>query len=175
METAVVSILCIALIMIGGMTMSHGFMSSVDTTGMGLKEIGVRDENILRTNLHVLEGQTEGQAVVYVTLKNEGQTKLSDFSKWDFIIQYYTTTGAPVVKWLPYVAGTPGSDQWTVEGIYINVGEERAEVFEPGIFNPSEEMKIEAHLSLAIQPVTSIMVNMMTPNGVSASVIFSEG
>jgi hypothetical protein len=175
METAVVSILCIALIMIGGMTMSHGFMSSVDTTGMGLKEIGLRDESILRTNLRIIEGQTEGQAVIYITVKNEGQTKLSDFSKWDFIVQYYTTSGAPVVKWLPYVSGSPGADQWTVEGIYISAEGEKAEAFEPGILNPSEEMIIEAHLSQAIQRKTSIMVNMMTPNGVSASVIFSEG
>ena len=32
METAFVSIICVALMVIGGMTMSQGFLSTVDTT-----------------------------------------------------------------------------------------------------------------------------------------------
>ena len=52
METAIVSVICIALMVIGGMTMSQGFLTSVDTTSAALEELGVRDEEIMRTNYH---------------------------------------------------------------------------------------------------------------------------
>ena len=38
MENAIVSLVCIALIVFGGMTMSQGFLTSVDNSSMGLEE-----------------------------------------------------------------------------------------------------------------------------------------
>ena len=51
METALVSLICIALVIFGGMTMSRGFITSVDSSTMGLEEVGQRNETILRTEL----------------------------------------------------------------------------------------------------------------------------
>ena len=39
MPTIVVAILCIALVVVGGLTMSQGIMSSADTTALGFEEI----------------------------------------------------------------------------------------------------------------------------------------
>ena len=44
METAVVSLICIALVVFGGMTMSQGFLTTADSTALGVEEISVRDE-----------------------------------------------------------------------------------------------------------------------------------
>jgi hypothetical protein len=51
METAIVSLICIALVVFGGMTMSQGFMTSVDASATRLEEIGQRNETIMRTEL----------------------------------------------------------------------------------------------------------------------------
>ena len=39
MQTVVVTIVCVVLMVFGGMTMSQGFVSSVDNTSVGWKEI----------------------------------------------------------------------------------------------------------------------------------------
>ena len=47
METAIVSIICIALVIFGGMTMSQGFLNTVDTSTSGLEEMSQRNEIIM--------------------------------------------------------------------------------------------------------------------------------
>ena len=51
MATAVVSIICLALIVLGGMTMSQGILTSVDTAALSVEEISVRDGEIMRTEV----------------------------------------------------------------------------------------------------------------------------
>ena len=173
METAIVSIVCIALILVGGMTMSQGFLSSVDTTTAGMEDVSVRDEEIMRTNLSTLSANLTAPNWLEVTLKNNGQTKLSDFARWDVIVQYYDSGGSYNVKWLPYVTGALGDDQWTKKGIYLNAAGDTPEVFEPGILNPGEEMVIEAELNPKVGAGTTNDVIIFTPNGVLASISFT--
>ncbi|MCK4274570.1 MAG: hypothetical protein KAW90_06710, partial [Dehalococcoidales bacterium] len=77
METAIFSIICIALIVFGGMTMSQGFMTSVDTSTMGLEKMRQRNETIMRTELTPLSAEQPSADTVEVTLENSGQTKLA--------------------------------------------------------------------------------------------------
>ena len=174
METAIVSIMCIALIIIGGMTMSQGFLSSVDTTASGLETVSERDEEIMRTNLSTLSANLTAPDWLEVALRNNGQTKLSDFAKWDVIVQYYDSGGTYYVKWLPYVTGTPGDNQWTKKGIYLNAEGQTPEVFEPGILNPEEEIVIEAKLSPSVGAGTTNLIVTSTPNGIPASTTFPD-
>ena len=171
METAIVSIICIALVVFGGMTMSQGFLTSVDTTTVSLKEIGQASEDIMRTQLSLDSVYTSvGGLNLYVTLNNTGQTKLSNFSKWDVIIQYYDDEDNYRTVWLPYTAtNPPGNNQWTVYWIYY--GSDPA-TYEPGIFNPGERMRIRAQLNPDIGNDTINMVVISTPNGVPIPVQF---
>ena len=172
METAVVSLICIALIVFGGMTMGKGFLSSVDTSTMGWEDMGERDETIMRTELAPLTATTYNNGLnVQASLDNSGQTKLASFSKWDVIIQYYDDSGNYYSKWLPYAEGTPGDNEWTVNAIYLN---RQAEAFEPNILNPGEEIEIQAKLNPGIGRDTSNLVVISTPNGVAASIAFSR-
>ena len=86
METAIVSLICIALIVFGGMTLSQGFLTSVDSTTGGLEELSERDEAIMRTELATDNTAMPSDSLLQVTLENKGQTKLASFSKWDIII-----------------------------------------------------------------------------------------
>jgi len=174
METAIVSIICIALIVVGGMTMSQSFLSSVDSTTLELEEVSERGEEILRTDLSALTTSLPSASILEVSLGNSGQTKLSDFGKWDVIVQYYDDGSSYHVRWLPYTDETPGDNEWTVKGIYLDAGSQTPEVFESGIMNPGEEMIIEAKLSPSVGVETTNLVITSTPNGIPASITFSQ-
>ncbi|MDD4858699.1 MAG: hypothetical protein PHR56_00625 [Dehalococcoidales bacterium] len=171
METAIVSIICLALVVFGGMTMSQGFLTSVDSTTVSLKEIGQSSEDIMRTQISVEDIYTSlGGLYLYVTLDNDGQTKLSNFSKWDVIVQYYDDAGILHNIWMPYTTtNPPPSGQWTVQWIYYGAD---PETFEPNILNPGERMRIRAQFSPDIGNDTVNMVTISTSNGVPISAQF---
>ena len=175
METAVISLICIALILVGGMTMSQGFMTSVDTTSAVLEELGERDEAILRTEVSPQTANISGGGTtLVVALENSGQIKLADFEKWDVIVQYYDDGGSYYVEWLAYSDNaTPGDNEWVREGIYIDADSETLEVYETDILNPGEEIKIQAQLNPAVGADTTNLLVVSTPNGVPASITFS--
>ena len=172
METAIVSLICIGLIVFGGMTMSQGFLTSVDTTTTGLEQASSQNEQLMRTELSVVTTSSDSYGNLNVTLLNGGQTKLSSFSKWDVIVQYDGDDGGYYAKWLPYTSGAPGAGEWTVAGIYMD-GD--PEVFEPDILNPGETLEIVATIDPPAERDTVLMVTISTPNGITASISFVRG
>jgi len=170
METAIVSLICIALLVFGGMTMSQGFLTSVDASTTGLEEIGQRDEHIMRTELSSVSASLPAANTLEVTLENSGQTKLADFDKWDVIVQYYDGTGTYYTKWLPYTEGALGDNEWEVAWIRLNSA---AELFEPNVLNPKEQIMIRAQLNPSVGAGTTNMVVVATPSGIPVSTYFS--
>lgn len=171
METALVSLICVALIVFGGMTMSQGFMTSVDTSTMGLEDVRQRGETLMRTELTPVSSNLTAANTLEVILQNTGQAKLADFDKWDFIVQYYDDTGVYYTKWLPFTAGALGDNQWEVAGISLD-GE--TEVYEPNVLNESESILLVAQLEPAVGDNTTNMVVVATPDGVTASTYFTR-
>jgi hypothetical protein len=170
METAIVSIICIALIAFGGMTMSRGFITSVDTSTTGLDAVGQRNETIMRTEIKPLSAILPSGDTLEITLENSGQTRLADFDKWDVIVQYYDSTSTYHIVWLPYTQESLGDNQWQVAWIRINGA---AEVFEPNVLNPKEQMLIRAKLNPPVGAGTTNMAVVSTPCGITASTYIS--
>ena len=170
METAIVSIICIALVVFGGMTMSQGFITSVDASTSGLEEISQRDETMMRTELTPMTTNMPSSNILELVLENTGQTRLADFEKWDLIVQYYNSTGNYSIQWLPYTDNTLGDNEWEVVWIRLNGGNE---VFEQGVLNPEEQIMLRAQLNPAVGAGTTNMVVTATPAGVTASTYFS--
>lgn len=173
METVIVSIVCIALIILGGMSMSQGFLASVDRTANGWQLLGKQAVDIARTSLSPLSANMASANILEVKLRNEGQTKLADFDKWDFIVQYYDFNSAYYVKWLPYTESALEDNEWKKEGIYLDAEGSIPEVFEPEILNPGEEIVLQARLNPVPGAGTTGLVVVATPNGVSAELPFS--
>ncbi len=99
MTTAVVSIICIALIILGGMAMSQGFLTSADTTALSIEEISAREGDIMRTETDTIRAEPLSWAdLLRVTVDNSGQNKLASFNKWDFIVHYYDGGGTYYTK-----------------------------------------------------------------------------
>ena len=170
METVIVSIICIALIVFGGMTMSQGFMTSVDASTTGLGEAGQRDETIMRTELTAVSASLPAANTLEMILENSGQVKLANFSKWDIIVQYYGDGGDYHVTWLPFTEAALANNEWDIAWIRLDGA---AEVFEPNVLNPKEQMMIRAKLNPAVGANTTNMVVAATPSGITVSAYFS--
>lgn len=170
METVIVSVICVVLIILGGMTLSQGFLTSADTTTVALEEMGSRDKEMTRTELTPQGISVNGTgAVISIMLENSGQTKLADFSDWDLIVQYYDNLGQYHTVWLPYQIGALSDNTWTVDGIYLDTN---LETFEPNILNPGEKIEIQAQLDPAVGANTTNMLVACTPNGIPVSAYF---
>ena len=173
MENAVVALICIAIILVGVLIMVQGGLYSVDLLSTSWKQMEKRTGEIARTDITALSATSDGTNVE-ITLKNEGETKLYYFDHWDVVIQYYQANGTYWIKWLPYTeTNPPGDDEWTVEGIYLDAKSD-PEVYDPGIFNPGEEIVIWMKVNPLVGLNTSNLVTVATANGVRASINFSR-
>lgn len=170
METAIVSIICVVLIIVGGMTLSQGFLTSADTTSSALEEQGSRDKEIMSTELTPQTATVNQTGTrLWLTLENTGKTKLADYASWDIIVQYFDDSDTYHTTWLPNQTGTLSDNEWKVSGIYL---EDDPETFEPDILNPGEKILIEARISPAVGADTTNMVVASTPNGIPVSIYF---
>jgi len=154
--------------MFGGMTMSQGFFTSVDSSTNGLQELGQRDENIMRTNLIPESTNLATPDQLEVSLKNTGQTKLADYSRWDFIVMYYDQASNYHAVWMPYKE-SPGNNEWQVKEITLDGG---SEIFEKGVLNPGETITLRANIDPSVGGNANMVV-VSTPGGVTASTYFS--
>ncbi|MFA4835256.1 MAG: hypothetical protein WC749_04205 [Dehalococcoidia bacterium] len=94
----------------------------------------------------------------------------------DGFVDSVSITGIPNsynIERLTYMPGTLEDNQWNVEGIYLDAGASDPELFDPGIFDPDEEMVIQMKVDPAVQAGSTNLVTVSTPNGVSASAIFT--
>jgi flagellar protein FlaF len=167
MTTAVVCILCIAMIVVGCMTISHGFMSSADVTAMSTQEMSIRQGDINRTRLTGVNATLPSAGILEAFIENSGQTKLASFDKWDAIVQYYDSDDHYYVKWLPYQSDILGDNEWSKTGIYFN---NHPEVFEPGILNPQEQLGFKAALNPSAG-YRAIDITISTPNGIAPTIV----
>ena len=175
METIFIAIFCIALILFGAMTISQNALSTTDTVAVAFKEMEDTSGNISRTNISSLGATTSDGITIDMTLENAGETQLEDFDEWDVILQYYDTDDNYLIKRLTYTSGTPpGNDEWQVKGIYLSVSSGTPEAFDIGIFNPDEEMKIRMKVDPVLGTPNANRVIVVTPNGITASAIFTR-
>lgn len=170
METALISLICIALLVFGGMTMSQGFITSVDSSTANLNQIGQISETSVRTALTPVGANVSAGSHVEVVLQNTGQTKMADFNKWDVIVQYYDSSSDYDVKWLPY-ATNGSANTWKVGWIMLG---NLPEQFEPGVLNPGERIMLDASLNPSIGANTTNMVTISTPGGITCTTYFSR-
>lgn len=173
METVVIAIVCIALIVVGGMTMSQGFLTSVDAGAVRFSQAAYRDGELMRTQITLLGAGQPAPGYIDMALRNSGGVKQAGFSSWDVIVQYYDDASQYYVKWFPYSSETPGDNEWTVNGIYLDAASATPEVFEPGILNPGEDMVIRTKLAPAYKKWATKSLSVATASGVSASACVS--
>jgi hypothetical protein len=164
MVVAIVTIICVAMIVVGGITLSQGILTTADTSAVSVESISVREGEIMRTALDVTRAeQLTWSDYFRATVKNTGQTKLASYDKWDVILSYVEGGGNMYSRWLPYSASPPGNNQWQKARLGLKGP---LEFFEPGILNPDEEMVILAKLDPSMSSNATGDITFTTPNGV---------
>lgn len=124
-----------------------------------------------RTDLSPVGAETKNLgATVEVILSNEGDTKLADFDQWDVILEYKDGGGSCHTEWYPFGLGI---NEWTKTGIYLDASTATGEVFDKGILNPGEEIVIQVSVSPWVGSPTTNLATVVTPNGISASTVFT--
>ncbi len=174
MESAIVSLISMAIILLATLTMAETTLTSVDTTSDSWQKAEDRTGEIRRTALTLVVVSVQGGGtLVDTTLKNDGEIALNDFKGWDVIVQYRGTDDSLYIKRLPYTAGALGDNQWTETGIFLDAQSSDPEIFEPGILNPEEEAVLQMKLNPAVKSGSTNRVEIVTPNGIVVSVIFN--
>ncbi len=175
METAIPALIIITLIIFAVLTISHSYLSAQDALHVSRREMEVRAGERVRTDLSVVKAEALGTGdVIEVTIRNDGETRLIQFHRWD-VIAHYETAATRLVEWYPYVqAVSPGTNQWTVTGIYLDALQAVPEVYEPGILNAGEEMVLRLAVSPPVGEGTANLIKVTTYSGISASAVFTR-
>lgn len=170
MESAITALIVIGILILAVVGLSSYALSTQAAVSESNREMQARLGERTQTNLAPLTAVTTPLGdYVQITLKNSGNSKLMDFAQWDVILQYSDGTDTQI-KWFGY-----GSDvnQWS-EQIYQTTTPPTAEAFEPGILNPGEQVVITVRVSPAVGAGTTNLATIATPNGITASVIFTH-
>jgi len=165
MDTAITSLIVIAVLLLAVLTTSEHYFSSLDTILESWREMQERLGERARTDLSPVGAQTiSNGSVVEVTLRNDGDTKLADFDQWDVILEYDGSDYACHIAWYPYGSG---QNEWSVYGI-------SPDAFDPDILNPGEEVVIWISASPSVKEGTTNLATIATPNGITASTVFTR-
>ena len=166
METALITLICVAIIIVGTVTTMMTSVQSATTLSESLKEMEEQAADIRRTEIDAIDNADVGDDDIDVTVVNDGQTNLAQFPKWDVIAQY-ESSGTDYSTYLEYTADVdPGDNQWTVVGIYLP--DDSPEVMDPNILNPGEKVVLRIDLNPLMDSTTYGRMTISTPNGVTS-------
>jgi hypothetical protein len=174
MESVLAAFVIILILLFGGLTLSQSFMAAQDDIYVATREMEIRLGDRARTDLSPVEAEMDDDyEVLDATLRNEGDTRLSDFDRWDVIVQYTDEDGDYHVEWLDYTTDkTPDEGKWAVVGLYADADEGIKEGFERGILNGGEEIIIRLRLDDELGEETVNRVAISGVNGIGTQVIY---
>lgn len=173
MVSAVTTLVSVALMLASVAFVGNSAFSALRQLSDGWNEREASAFQVVRSRLGAVCTSSTGPQV-YVVLKNTGEVPLLHFQSWDVFVQYYNNTGTYYQKRLTYTSNpTPGNNQWTVQGIYIDQENNISERFQPNILDPQEEVKLHLRLSPSARTTSNNQVVVAAANGVSASTFFS--
>jgi hypothetical protein len=171
MESAIVSIVSVALIIVATVTMMMNTLSSTSTLIDSWIKMEREAEEKRRTEISAVPPEEYGGGIIDMLVRNEGETKLNSFDKWDIIARYQTGG----ICYIDYTDNpNPGSNQWTLEGIYQTDNLTMSEIFDPGILNPGETVKMNINLDPEIGEGESGLITTSTSKGVTSQCLISR-
>jgi archaellum component FlaF (FlaF/FlaG flagellin family) len=138
-----------------------------DDLSHSLKEMESRIGEQSRTRTSIISATLDPNGhTLNVTLRNEGQTRLTEYAQFDVIADYTGASGV-TSAWLPYVAGPAMANTWTI----LSIG---GDSFEPGLVNPGETAVIQIELSPGVAPGYTNRIIIVSETGVAVSAPFSS-
>jgi hypothetical protein len=167
MENGLPALLIAAILMLSTVLMARGGFLGADAIGQSLRTSQTSYAQQNRTSLTVTATSIDPTgANITITVRNDGQTPVADFSVMDVVVQYFAAGGARYDKWIPYTSGALASDTWTT-GTFTN------DVFEPGILNAGESVEILIRVNPVVASATTNLAVIGTEKGVTVETYFS--
>jgi len=151
MESAIPAVIILTLLLVLSMTLAEQILVSHQVAAESWMAMEERQLDRSQTRISVVEANAPSGTRVQVLVRNDGQTKLADFDQWDVILR-----ADNMADWYAYPS------DWMVE---IDEG------IELDILNPGETMTVTLDLDSV---GSNNIVVLMTPNGVSASQVFTR-
>jgi hypothetical protein len=172
MDTVLPAFVSIFIMLFGVLTLTNTLFSTQNTVSAASQVMQARLDERARTSLIPVSGSiTNAGANIQLVYRNQGVTRLTDFSQWDVVVQYMDGS-APSgyhIDWRAYTIGVPYTSTWAVSGIYLNAAKALSEAFDPGILDPGEELSIQLKFSPPVGNGKVALVTLSTGNGVTAS------
>lgn len=172
------AIVAVSLILGTALSLTLASLSSADQASVAWASRVERGADKTRTALALVAVDTTPNGIdIDVTLRNSGQTVLRGFEDWDVIAQYYKSsndTDLTILSLSYTTSSSPSHAEWTDVGIYNDAKTAIAEVYDPGVLNPLEEVIFKITIDPAVAKNTSNRLVISTPNGVSLEAPFSK-
>jgi hypothetical protein len=113
MENFAVSLVCIALLIIGALSVSMSALNSINSVSDALRAEEVVANDIRNTAISCKTASTIGSGTsVIMDIDNIGKTDLLKYDGWDVIVRYQNGG----TQRIPYAVATPG---WTTSGFFF--------------------------------------------------------
>ncbi|HZP56758.1 MAG TPA: hypothetical protein VFC53_04295 [Dehalococcoidia bacterium] len=167
MENGIPALMIAAILMLSTVFIARGGFIGMDAVGQSLKqqETTIGQQN--RTGLTVTGTSIDGTGSnLTITVRNDGQTPVSQWDEMDIVLQYFGEAGGRFDKWIPYTAGPLGADTWTT-GSFAN------DIFEPGILNTGESVDLLVRVNPAVAAGSTNWAIIGTEKGVTVQTYFN--
>lgn len=173
MENVLTALFVIFINIFAVLTLALGFLGSVDTLQQSWR--GMQDRTAEQAHTYLTQSDariiSSDSHVEFVYL-NQGATKLTDFETWDVIVQYTDASDAQHIAWLPYTNDPIAANKWSVLGLYADESRGVAEVYEPNVLNPGEQLVIHLTVTPPVGHGKPIQVIAAAGNGASVAAFF---
>jgi hypothetical protein len=162
MESVLVCFVSITLMIISMVTITMNTVHSAAKLSDTWRTTEERANSIRRTVIVSLAPADYQGGILELTVKNEGQVNISDFGRWDLLLE---KPGA-IANYLTYSASyPPGANQWAIKGFYIT--NNSPEVFDLNILNPGEQITVGINPPTPINEGETVRVTVSTSDGVT--------
>lgn len=113
MENFAISLVCIALLIIGAVSVSMSALNSINNISDALRAEEAVSRDIRNCSISCKSATTIGSGTsVILDIDNTGNTDLLNYQAWDVIVRYQNGD----TQWIPYTATTPG---WQTSGFFF--------------------------------------------------------
>ena len=171
MESALISIVSVALVIIASVTMMMNSFSSINSMMDSWMNMEKQAEAIRNTDIEIVPPATYTGGTIDLFIENDGNVNIDSFDQWDIIARLQTGD----IRYIDYTSNsTPGSNQWSTDGIYLSDNTSVPEIFDPNILNPGEALKVHINLDPEITPGEYAQLVASTANGVKAQCFISR-
>jgi hypothetical protein len=171
MESLLISLVSLALTFIAIITITMTVLTSAVTMTDSWSKMERSVEETRRTSIAITPPVDYYGGNITLSVANDGQINLDDFSRWDIIAEYPNGNA----QYLTYTTNaTPAANQWVLQGIYMSGNMTAPEVFDADILNPCETVILKLNLVPQIESQNYGRLTVSTSNGVSSQTIVSR-